>query len=129
MSTEKRAPVKYTVLEKSLVGNEIFEAGQTCEYDGLPSANLAPTCDEGKARAAEYEVSNAARIAKMCDQFGESSVGEAGAFAKAVAAAIAASNEGQDERIADAVASAIAKVFPNGTGKKAVDPAPDTPIA
>lgn len=120
---EKREPVEYTVLEKSLVGNEIFEAGQTCRYDGLPSSNLAPTCDVGRARAVEYEESNKARVAALNSQYGESGVGDAEKFAKAVAAAIAEANKDQDERIASAVASAIALVFPDGTGKKAVKPA------
>jgi hypothetical protein len=47
MAEQKRDPVEYIVLEKSLIGNEIFEAGTTVKYDGLPAENLQPTCDEG----------------------------------------------------------------------------------
>ena len=63
-----RQPVTYLVMEKSLVGNEIFEAGQHCEYAGLPSENLKPTCDIGRARALEYIESNKARVAGMIEQ-------------------------------------------------------------
>jgi hypothetical protein len=59
---------KYLVLEKSLIGNEIFEAGAVVEYDGFPSENLEPTCDEGRAKRAEYEASNKARVALMMEQ-------------------------------------------------------------
>ena len=99
MNTEtKREPVKYTVLEKSLVGNEIFEAGQTCEYDGMPSENLAPTCDVGRARYQEYLESNKARIAKMRAENAESAVGDGEAFAKAVTKALAEANAASDAK-------------------------------
>ena len=57
--------VSYTVVEKSMIGHTVYEPGQTVQYAGLPSANLAPTCDIGKQRAAEYEVQNAARLALL----------------------------------------------------------------
>jgi hypothetical protein len=126
---EKRAPVKYTVLEKSLVGNEIFEEGAVVEYDGLPAENLAPMCDEGRARYQEYLDSNAERVRKMKADYGDQAgiAGDPEAFAKAVRAAIAEANAQQADLISKAVASAIAQVFPNGTAKKAVDPAADKP--
>lgn len=89
---DKGQPVKYTVLEKSLVGNEIFEAGTTCEYAGLPSENLAPQCDIGRARAVAYDESNKVRVAKMRDQYAveASGLGDPTAFAKAIADAVSA---------------------------------------
>lgn len=65
MSTEKREPVEYIVKEKSLIGNELHEAGARVHYAGLPSENLEPTCDEGRARYNEYLKSNEDRVAKM----------------------------------------------------------------
>lgn len=62
---EKRTPVSYTVLERSLIGNTIYEAGSTAEYDGLPAENLAPLCDIGKARYQEYLKTNADRVKQM----------------------------------------------------------------
>src|SRR5437868_13768488 len=57
-----RAPVKYRLKEKSLIGNDLHEAGTTISYAGLPAENLEPLCDEGRARAAEYAASNAERV-------------------------------------------------------------------
>lgn len=120
MSTDKREPVKYTVLEKSLIGNEMFEAGQTCEYSGLPAENLAPQCEVGHARYQEYLTSNAQRVAVMAASNPDGSGADSAAFAKAVAAAIVEAQASQAELISAAVAAALAKVFPNGTGKAAV---------
>ncbi len=106
---DKGQPVKYTVLEKSLIGNEIFEAGQIAEYAGLPSENLAPQCDIGHARYQEYLVSNAARVAKVRDQYAAETGGiDSKAFAAAIALAIAESRAGDDERVAKIVASVLA---------------------
>lgn len=123
---------KYTVKEKSLIGNTIYEAGDVVDYDGLPADNLIPMDAEGEAKAAEYVTSNAERVAKMRDQYADSTVGgDPAAFAKAVKDAIteahATHTSTLSETIAAAVASAIALVFPNGTAKKAADPA--NPIA
>ena len=130
MSEEKRAPVKYEVLERSLIGNEVFEAGATVSYDGLPAENLKPLCDEGRARYQEYLKSNEERIAKMQADNPSSAIGDPGVFAKAVREAIAQANAEaqaqQSELIAAAVAAALAQVFPNGVNKKAVDPAAKT---
>lgn len=115
MSTTPRKPVKYTVLEKSLIGNEMFEAGQTCEYDGLPAENLSPQCDEGRARYQEYLDTNAERVAKMRAANSDSVVGDPAAFAAAVGKAIAEANAGIEARINDAVAAAMGKA--KGKGK------------
>jgi hypothetical protein len=84
-----RKPVKYRVKEKSLIGNTLYEAGQEAEYDGLPADNLEPLCDEGRARAAEYEQSNKARVQKMVAANQESAVGDPAAFAAAFAKQLA----------------------------------------
>jgi hypothetical protein len=94
MTQDKREPVEYIVLEKSLVGNEIFEAGATVKYDGLPAENLKPTCEIGEARYQEYLASNAERVAKMKEQFSEQAagVGDPKAFAEAFSAELAKAN-------------------------------------
>ncbi len=126
MPTE-RTPLKYTVLEKSLIGNEIFEAGQTCSYTGLPAENLAPQCDEGKARYQEYLESNRERAAQMRAAFADSAVGDPATFGASVAKAIAEANAASDVKIAaltDAMASlaaamaAMATPAAKGKGKE-----------
>lgn len=143
MTTEARTPVKYTVLERSLVGNKIYEEGEVAEYDGLPAENLAPLCDEGKARYQEYLDTNKVRIAKMIEMNSESAagMGDAAAFGKLFLEALAKSNEehaaqmkafqeAQVAIIAQAVAAAMATAFPNGTAKAAAKaPAAETPPA
>ncbi|SDC69030.1 small subunit ribosomal protein S16 [Massilia sp. PDC64] len=89
MSNETRQPVKYRVKEKSLIGNQVFEAGQVAEYDGLPADNLEPLCDEGRARAAEYVESNKQRVATMIAANQESAVGDPAKFAEQFAKALA----------------------------------------
>lgn len=129
---------KYVIKEKSLIGNELHEAGAIVEYDGLPSENLEPTDDEGRARYQEYLASNAERIATLKNQFTESAVGDPDKFAQAVAKANAEANADMmasiPNMIASAVAQALATAFPNGTAKpaaKPVDaaPAPAAPAA
>lgn len=56
---------RYKVLEKSLVNNQIYEAGEEVEYDGEVSGNLEPMDDAGRAMRAQYEASNKKRIATM----------------------------------------------------------------
>lgn len=139
---DKREPVAYTVVERSLVGNKIYEAGETAMYDGLPAENLAPTCEVGKARYQEYLDTNKARVAKMIEmnQADASGLGDAAAFGKMFLEALAKSNEehaeqmaalqaAQAELIAKAVAAALASAFPNGTSKAAVKPQADPPPA
>lgn len=70
-----RQPVKYEVLEKSLIGNDLHEAGAIVSYDGLPSENLKPLCDEGRARAKEYLESNARRVNAMVASNKDSDIG------------------------------------------------------
>jgi hypothetical protein len=128
-TVEKREPVKYTVLERSLVGNKIYEEGETAEYDGLPAENLAPQCEVGKARYQEYLDTNKARVAKMIEmnQADASGLGDAAAFGKMFLEALAESNKehaaqmeafraAQADMIAQAVAGALATAFPNGVG-------------
>lgn len=111
-----RAPVWYIVKEKSLIGNELFEAGQRAQYDGLPAGNLEPTCDIGRARAAEYEASNKARVTKMIEDNKESGVGDPAVFMANFLKAQAQQAEEQAVHIASAVgqavAAAMAKYFP-----------------
>lgn len=125
---DKREAVAYTVVEKSLVGNKIYEAGETAMYDGLPAENLAPQCEVGKARYQEYLVSNAERIARMKEMHADNGMGDAAAFGKLFLEALAKSNAehaeqmaalqaSQAELIAQAVAGAMATAFPDGVGK------------
>lgn len=124
-----REPVTYVTTEKSLVGNEIFEAGAEVRYAGLPAENLTPTCDEGRARAREYIESNAARVRAMQAQHTESAVGDPSVFmasfmkvqaedqAKAAerqAEASARQAEMIGAAVASAVVQAMAAFFPNG---------------
>lgn len=145
-----RQPVTYLVLEKSLIGNEMYEAGTTALYAGLPSANLEPTCDIGRARAAEYAESNGARVAKMVEDNKESGVGDPKQFAAQFAQALAQSNDEHNARMAEmqatliaaqdraaaqmstavatAVAEAIKALFPGGLPTAAA-PATEAPAA
>lgn len=147
-----RQPVKYITAEKSLIGNDVVEAGVEVMYAGLPAENLIPTCDEGRARAEEYKESNAERVRTMRAQFSESAVGDPSAFMADFARAQAQDAAEQRERfeqaqaryeqaladqqarhdhvlsampemIAGAVAQALAMAFPNGTAKPAAKPA------
>lgn len=56
---------RYKVLEKSLLNNQIYEAGEEVEYGGEVSGNLEPLDDAGRAKRAEYEASNKKRIDTM----------------------------------------------------------------
>lgn len=114
-TVQKRAPVWYITTEKSLIGNEMHEAGAKVQYDGLPAENLKPTCDEGRARYQEYLASNAERVARMIEANKESGVGDPNKFFTDF---MKAQSENQTEVIAAAVAAAMAqafaKLFPNG---------------
>ena len=102
---------KYEVLEKSLIGNELFEAGAIVEYDGLPAENLKPLDAEGEAKAEEYRQSNAERIAAMQAANPDSAVGNPNDFAKALATAMSENNAAQAGVIAVAVAEAVKAAF------------------
>lgn len=123
MENEDNGAPKYVVLEKSLIGNRMYEAGETAEYNGLPAENLQPTCDVGRARYQEYLKSNAARVATMKDQFSESAVGDPAAFATAVAKANAEVLASIPGMVAAAVAQAIAGVQPTAPAAPADVPA------
>lgn len=51
MSTSEVQIPKYRVLEVSFIDNHLRQPGEVIEYDGLPSGNLEPLCDTGRARA------------------------------------------------------------------------------
>ena len=86
-----RQPVQYRVKEKSLIGNDLHEAGATVSYAGLPAENLEPLCDEGRKRAAEYAESNAVRVKAMVATHAgtESPVGDPEKFMAAFGKALA----------------------------------------
>lgn len=104
---------KYKVLEKSLIGNQIYEAGEIAEYDGLPSENLEALDDEGRAKKEEYEASNQVRVQRLIEQ-NPSGVGDPAAFLAAFVKIQAEASATQAQQIADAVAQAISALLPNG---------------
>lgn len=124
MPKEETVIPKYVVLEKSLIGNEIHEVGAVVEYDGLPSANLQPTCELGEQRAAEYIKSNAERVRKMQSEFSESAVGDPAVFAAAMAKANAEMMASLPALIGAAVADGIAQAM---AAARAEQPAPEQP--
>lgn len=119
---QARQPVFYITTEKSLVGNEIHEAGAHVAYDGLPAENLKPTCPEGERRYQEYLESNAKRVAHMIESNKESGGLDPQAFmanwakVQAEMAQEAATTQASAiaSAVAVAVAEALAKVFPSG---------------
>lgn len=140
---EPRAPVSYLVLEKSLIGNEIHEAGTTALYDGLPAANLQPTCDEGRRRAAEFIASDKARVAQLVENNRDGAAGDPTEFmknlvkmqqeqaaeqAKAAAEQQAKLGETIGQAVATGIAQALATMFPNGI-PSAAPAAPAAPAA
>lgn len=122
---------KYVVQEKSLIGNEIHEAGAIVAYDGLPAENLEPTCDLGRARHQEYLDSNAKRVAALTAKYSESAVGDPAKFMADFAKAQEDASVKQAEQIGAAVATAVvqamAALFPNGVQPAA--PAAPVPAA
>lgn len=92
---------KYRVLEKSLIGNQIVEAGEEVEYDGLPSGNLEPLCDEGRAKAEEAKLASRKSLDQLISDYkppsGTDPVAFAGAIAKAITDAMAA-NAGKGKK-------------------------------
>lgn len=103
-------PIKYIVKEKSLIGNELFEAGAEVELpEGtLPAENLEPMCERGQAKYKEYLDSNAARVAKMKASFSEAPAGvDAAALSAAIVAGVAAALA--EQRAIDATVVAPAK--------------------
>lgn len=102
-----REPVKYRVKEKSLIGNDVHEAGAVVSYAGLPSENLEPLCDEGRKRAAEYVESNTARVKAMVSAHAgvESPVGDPTKFMQAFAEELARERAEHQAQIAELVAA------------------------
>lgn len=101
---------KYEVLEKSLIGNELFEAGAIVEYDGYPSGNLKPLDAEGEAKAAELVEINKQRVRDMAEANAVPAAIDAEALGKAIAAAVAtALAEQAAEKAAAEQAAADAK--------------------
>lgn len=148
MSNEDRQPVWYIVKEKSLIGNELHEAGAKVQYAGLPADNLEPTCDEGRARAAEYERSNKERVARMIANNQESGVGDPAQFAAQFQKALAEANAEHQQRmdelrntlveaqaraaeqmgaaVAQGIAAVLQQLFPNGLPTAVAQVAPAT---
>jgi len=92
--TVDNSPIQYITLEKSLIGNELFEAGATVTLpEGtLPADNLQAIDARGEAKKAEYVASNKARILAMQEQFGGQPLNngvDPVALSKAIAAAVA----------------------------------------
>ncbi|MEC5161719.1 MULTISPECIES: hypothetical protein [unclassified Janthinobacterium] len=105
---------KYLVKEKSLIGNELFEAGALVDYDGLPAENLEPTCDAGRAKYQEYLESNAARVRAMASANSGEDVDKMLACFQAMPA-----------MISDAIAAAMAQpVKPSSKHSKSADADP-----
>lgn len=85
-------PIKYIVKEKSLIGNEIFEAGAevTLPEGTWPGSNLEATCERGQAKFAEHAEMEKVRIAKLNADFGDKGLaGDAAVLSKLIAAAVA----------------------------------------
>jgi hypothetical protein len=83
---------KYRVLEKSLIGNEMFEEGAEVEYDGFPSANLEPLCEAGHAKAAEFVEVNKQRVRDMIEANPFTGSTDTTILGAAIAKAVAESN-------------------------------------
>lgn len=108
---QTRKPVEYICKERSLIGNEVHDAGAKVLYDGLPAENLQPTCPEGEKRYKEYLDSNAERVAKMKSQFTESAVGDPSSFMAAFAEQMKKDAAERDEKLAGMIGTAVAQAF------------------
>jgi hypothetical protein len=91
---EDDSPIQFIVLEKSLLGNELFEEGAvvTLPKGTLPAGNLRAVDARGEALRAAYEASNRARVAQMNEQYGNTPLAngvDPVALSKAIAAAVA----------------------------------------
>lgn len=92
---------KYRVLEKSVIGNTIFEEGAEVEYDGLPSFNLEPLDDAGRAKAAEAAIASRTSMEQLIKDYQPATGMNPDAFAAAIANAmkdILAANESKKSR-------------------------------
>lgn len=102
--------VSYKVLEKSLIGNEIFEAGQTVEWDGHPGTNMEPTCDEGRARLQKTLELNRENREKIARDYAPVAGLTPDDFMKAFRKELAESQASQAQVIAEAIAAAFERV-------------------
>ena len=100
---------EYLVKEKSFIDNKIYEVGDTVNYDGLPADNLEPTCDAGRAKAAEYEESNKKRLAAVNSQFAESQIANGAEFAREFAKEMARLQFEDQKAVAAAAEEAAGK--------------------
>lgn len=117
-------PIKYITTEKSLVGNELFEAGaEVVLPEGtLPAANMQATCARGEAKKAEYEASNRERIARLADQYSDTaSTAQMEAMSKMVAKAVTEALA--EQRRVDAELAEAATVAKTPKKSKAADDA------
>lgn len=108
----------FTALERSLVGNEMVEAGTTgvrLPEGTLPGPNMKPENDEAQAMVAGYEASNKERLARMQAENPNAIGGSADAFAAAVAQAIKESNAVHAAQMAEMTAM-MAKLVEAQTG-------------
>src|SRR6476659_10245637 len=121
-AAKPREPVFYITAEKSLVGNEIHEAGARVAYDGLPAENLKPTCPEGDRRYQEYLESNKARVSAMMEIHKGPGALDPQKFMENMAKVQAEMAEQNAVTIATAVGEAVAKALANFT------PAPAAPV-
>jgi hypothetical protein len=90
-ATATEEPIKYITKEKSLIGNEIHEAGAlvVLPEGTLPAENLTPTCARGEAKYQEYLASNAKRVAAMNASFVPAAQGfDAAVFGALIQAAV-----------------------------------------
>jgi len=119
-------PIKFIVKEKSLIGNELFEAGAevTLPEGTLPADNLEPMCERGVALQEEYKRSNAERIAKMREQYADAATGDAAALSKAIGEAVAQAIAAQNAEAAELEAAAAKK-----PAKAKAEPAGDQTLA
>lgn len=102
----------FTALERSLVGNDIVEAGTTgivLPEGTMPGPNMQPENEAAQALVDAYAVSERARIAKMIENNQPAAGVDTDAFAKAVGAAIAEANARHAEQMAS-VNEALAAV-------------------
>lgn len=127
-------PPRYLVLERSLINNQIHEAGAEVEYDGLPSENLKPLDAAGEAKAEEYKASNAKRVSGMMDEAKASPL--AGAFDPSkivqqmadMQAEQAAQNAALMERMATIFAEKLATIHAQQTPVAVADPVVTAPV-
>ena len=114
ISKKYDTPAIYTVLEKSLIGNEMFDAGANASYDGMPSENLAPTDDVGRQRYQDYLDSNAVRIKAMNAANPDSQVGDPALFAAALAKELATQNANVADQVTAGIKAGIKELIAEG---------------